>query len=282
MSFVDSLSLVKFRTVLLITLCSATSYIIAGGLFLSVKLILLLIATSAGVAGSCVIHNYLDMDIDSIMERTKKRPLPTRRIGSVNALSTGIVLLFLGLGLGFILNILTFIFALLACFFYLFIYTFVAKRRNPLNIVLASPAGGLPVLAGWSAATGQVSLLSLLLATLVIIWIPNHIWNIAFVWSDDYDRAGIPMLPVASPERARKCTLSTVLLLFALTMYLYLDGFFGLIYLAVTLPLGSLLVLGNLHVFLSPSKKGANRMFKFSSVYLCLVLFSMILDVAYA
>lgn len=274
--------LVKLRTVLLMTFCSATAYVIAGGLFLSLESVILLVAISMGVAGSCAIHNLLDMDIDSIMERTRKRPLPAGKIRPINAVLVGTILLFVGMTLAFLLNFLTFVFALLACFFYLLVYTSIAKRRNPVNIILGSPAGGLPVLAGWSAATGTVDILGFLLAILVIIWIPNHIWNIAAAWSDDYKRTKIPMLPVVSPETARKCTLSTVTLLFLLTVYLYLGGFFGFIYLVVTLPLGSLLVLGNLYVFLSPSKKGAYRMFKFSSAYLAVIFLSMILDLAFA
>lgn len=274
-------NLVKLRTVLLMTFCSATAYVIAGGLFLSLESVILLVATSMGVAGSCAIHNYLDMDIDSIMERTRKRPLPAGKICPINAVLVGTILLFAGMTLAFLLNFLTFVFALLACFFYLLVYTSIAKRRNPVNIILGSPAGGLPVLAGWSATTGTVDILGFLLAILVIIWIPNHIWNIAAVWSDDYKRTKIPMIPVVSPESARKCTLSTVILLFLLTVYLYLGGFFGFIYLVVTLPLGSLLVLGNLYVFHSPSKKGAYRMFKFSSIYLAVIFLSMILDLAF-
>ena len=277
----DYANLVKLRTVLLITFCSATTYVIAGGLPLSIRFVILLVATSTGVAGSCAIHNYLDMDIDSIMERTRKRPLPARKIRPISAVFVGTISLVVGIGLAFLLNFLTFVFALLACFFYLFFYTWIAKRRNPVNVIVGSPAGGLAVLAGWSAATGTVDILGVLLAFLVIIWIPNHIWNVAAVWSDDYRRTKIPMLPVVSPESARKCTLSTVILLFLLTVYLYLGGFFGFIYLVATLPLGSLLVLGNLYVFLSPSKKGAYRMFKFSSVYLAVIFLSMILDLAF-
>ncbi|TET91375.1 MAG: protoheme IX farnesyltransferase [Methanomassiliicoccales archaeon] len=279
----DYASLGKIRTVFLLTFCAATAFIIAGGLLGSLAFLILIIATALGVAGAAMIHNYLDRDIDQIMERTKKRPLPAEKIQPVSAAFVGMILLGVGLSLAFYLSVLTFAFALLAAVDYLLVYTWMSKRKNPLNIILASPAGGLPVLAGWSAATGSINLLSILLAILVITWIPNHIWNLAIIWSDDYKKAKIPMLPVVvDMKRACRCTIATVVILFALTTYLFVGGYFGYLYLAITLPFSLALMIGNLWVYRRPSKKAVYGMFKFSSPYLAVVFLAMVLDLALA
>lgn len=276
-------SLGKIRTVFLLTFCAATAFIIAGGLLGSLAFLILIIATALGVAGAAMIHNYLDRDIDRIMVRTRTRPIPAEKIQPINAAFVGMILLGVGLGLAFYLNVLTFLFALLAALDYLLVYTWISKRRNPLNIILASPAGGLPVLAGWSAATGSISILSVLLAILVITWIPNHIWNLAIVWSEDYKKAKVPMLPVVVDLRkACRCTIATVVILFGLTTFLFVGGYFGYVYFAITFPFSLALLIGNLWVYRRPSKKAVYGMFKFSSPYLAVVFLSMVLDLALA
>jgi len=282
----DYMSLVKARTVLLVTLCSSLAFVIAartGGVPVSpVRLLALTAAVAFGTAGSCGLHNYLDMDIDSVMGRTRGRPLPSGRVRPANAVLVGATLVSLGLALALYLGPLTFLLGLLACLDYLAVYTWIMKRRNPLNVLFGSPAGGLPVLAGWSAARGGLAPLGFLLAALVVLWIPNHIWSLATLYSADYRRARVPMLPaVTDIRRALRCTASTVVLLFLLTLYIHLRGFFGTVYLLMTLPMGAALLLGNLWVVIRPSEKGFYRMFKFSSPYLAIVFLSMVLDLAF-
>ncbi|UCD92894.1 MAG: protoheme IX farnesyltransferase [Methanobacteriota archaeon] len=277
----DYASLGKIRTVFLITFCAATAFIIAGGLSDALAFFILIIATALGVAGAAMIHNYLDRDIDAVMERTKERPLPAEKIPPTSAAFAGMISLGIGLGLAFYLSVLTFVFALLAAVDYIVVYTLMSKRRNPTNIILASPAGGLPVLAGWSAATGSISILSVLLAMLVITWIPNHIWNLAIVWAEDYEKAKVPMLPVVVDlRRACRCTIATVVILFGLTTFLFVGGYFGWIYFAITFPFSLALLVGNLWVYRRPSKKAIHGMFKFSSPYLAVVFLAMVLDMA--
>lgn len=278
-AIMDYLTLVKAKTVLLMTFCSVTAFIVASERINPVRLMLIAAATALGVGGSCAIHNFLDMDVDSIMERTKKRALPSGRIKPIKAIIVGVALLCLGLGLAFYLSPLTFALGLLACLDYLVVYTWIAKRRTPLNVILGSPAGGLPVLAGWSASEAHLTPLAFLLAALVMVWIPNHIWNVASFYSDDYKKAGIPMLSaVVNVKKAQVCTVSTVVLLFALTIYLYIAGYFGTAFLLASLPLGAFLLLGNMLTLTHSSRKKAYVMFKFSSPYLTVVFLSMIID----
>jgi len=272
-------SLLKVRLVLLVTFCSSAAFIIAGGTFNSASFWLLTFSAFLTASGSCSVNNYLDRDIDAVMERTKRRPLPTRRISPSQALIVGFVLMGIGLSLALCLNPLVFVLGLAACFDYLIVYTDVVKRRNPVNVLLGSPAGGLAVLAGWAAFRGSLSVLPFLLAAVVVLWIPNHIWSLAALYVEDYRNAKVPMLPAAIDfKKALRCTASTVVLLFILTLYMYLAGFFGTVYLITTLFFGIFLLVGNLWIAIHPTRKGFYRMFKFSSPYLAVVFISMVLD----
>jgi protoheme IX farnesyltransferase len=246
--FRDLLSLFKVRLVLLVTFCSSISFIIGGGIFNSERFWFLTFSTFLTASGTCVLHNYLDNDLDQLMERTKNRPIPANR------------------GLG-------------ASLVYLIVYTKMMKKRTPLNILLGSPAGGLPVLAGWAAVRGEISFLAVLLSAIVVLWIPNHIWSLAALHVNDYKRAKVPMLPaVVNLKKTFRCTTSTVSLLFLITTYLFLGGFFGKFYLALTLPFGIFLLAGNIWVSIRPTISGLYKMFKFSSPYLAVIFISMVID----
>jgi protoheme IX farnesyltransferase len=159
------------------------------------------------------------------------------------------------------------------------VYSFLLKRRTPTNIILGGVSGGLPVLFGWSAVTNGVAILPILLAALVVLWIPGHIWSLAIFTRKDYARAHVPMLPVVTKlKTALRCTVSTVVLMIPFSIWIFFEGNFGLIYLAVALIFGFAILYVNILLFLHPNEKMAYSAFKISSPYLFALFLAMIID----
>ena len=249
---------------------------VSPGLFLSAS-----VAITAGCAGANVITCYIDRDIDLVMKRTKQRPIPSKRIyPPEKALYYGLALALLSLILSWRINLLAFLSMVLGLADNVIVYSLLTKRRSPLNIIWGGFSGGLPAIFGWTAITGSVNLTALLIAAIVVLWIPNHIWNLAIFYSDDYRKVSVPMLPaVFELRKTLRCILATVLLMYLLSILLYFFGQFGLIYLSVALVSGLLISLGNLYLVLRPSRQRAWVMFKVSSPYLFILFVGMILDV---
>jgi protoheme IX farnesyltransferase len=154
------------------------------------------------------------------------------------------------------------------------------KRRSAWNIILGGFSGGIPVLSGWAALRGEIDLTALLIAAVVVLWIPNHIWNLAIYHADDYRRVHVPMLPaVVSLEKTTRCTMATVLLMYLLSLALYFVGGFGLIYLAVAFIFGLFVTVSNFVLALHPSREKSWVMFKLSSPYLFVLFLAMAIDV---
>jgi protoheme IX farnesyltransferase len=160
------------------------------------------------------------------------------------------------------------------------VYSLLAKRRSPLNVILGGFSGGTPVLYGWAVIHNQVALTPLLIAALVVLWIPNHIWNLAIFHTEDYRRVKVPMLPaIYSFQKTVRCIVATVLLMFGCSIALYFVGGFGGLYLGAALALGAAVVAGNLWLFFRPSRELAWQLYKLSSPYLFLLFAAMTLDV---
>ncbi len=159
------------------------------------------------------------------------------------------------------------------------VYSLFLKRRNPLNIILGGVSGGLPVMFGWSAVTGGVELLPVLLAALVVLWIPGHIWSLAIFTKEDYERARVPMLPVVTNLRtALRCIVSTVVLMIPFSLWILFRGPFRSVVLAMAVAFGALGALHQHQAFLHPDNDMAYRAFKVSSPYLFALFFAMIVD----
>jgi len=237
------------------------------------------IAIAAGSAGCDTLTSYLDRDIDAVMHRTKHRPIPSGRITPNNALIWGLSLSAVGLTLALWINLLSFVWIGLGVLDNVIIYSLLLKRRNPLNIILGGISGGLPVMFGWSAVTDSVQLLPILLAALVVLWIPGHIWSLAIFTKDDYVRAHVPMLPVVTElSTALRCIVSTVVLMIPFSLWIFFEGRFGLIYLVTAIAFGLWVLYINLKLFLHPNNEVAYRAFKVSSPYLFALFFAMIVD----
>jgi heme o synthase len=239
---------------------------------------ILCIAIGAGASGA--INMWYDRDIDAVMTRTQRRPLPAGRVTPAEALGFGIVLalgsvILLGLAVNPLAG------ALLAATigFYVFIYTMWLKRRTPQNIVIGGAAGALPPVIGWAAATGEIGLPSLLLFGLIFFWTPPHFWALALYRSSDYAKAGVPMLPVVAGERATKRQmLAYTIVLWPFALGPYLIGMAGPLYLVTSVVLSAGFTGYALAVWRDPTDRMAKRMFAFSIFYLFLLFALLIVD----
>ena len=164
---------------------------------------ILCIALGAGAAGA--LNQWYEADIDAMMRRTAKRPLPAGRMDRQSALHFGVGLsAFSVILMGFAVNLIAAAILLASILFYVLIYTVWLKRRTPQNIVIGGAAGAFPPVIGWAAATGHVSALPVLLFLLVFLWTPPHFWALALFMEADYASAGVPMLPVVAGERVTR------------------------------------------------------------------------------
>ena len=160
----------------------------------------LCIALGAGAAGA--LNQWYEADIDALMKRTEDRPLPAGRMDRQSALHFGVGLSFFSVLLLYLAtNWVASAILALSILFYVLVYTVWLKRRTPQNIVIGGAAGAFPPVIGWAAATGDVSLLPVLLFSLVFLWTPPHFWALALFMKTDYAKAGVPMLPVVAGER---------------------------------------------------------------------------------
>jgi protoheme IX farnesyltransferase len=236
-------------------------------------------AITAASAGCDVLTSYLDRDIDKVMHRTRHRPIPSGRISPNNALAWGLILAVIGLVIAYLINPLSFVWIGLGVLDNVVVYSLLLKRRSSLNIILGGISGGLPVMFGWSAVTNGVALLPILLAALVVLWIPGHIWSLAIFTKDDYERARIPMLPVVTDLRtALRCIVSTIILMIPFSLWIYFVGHFGQVYLAAAVMFGAWVLYINVKLFLRPNNEMAYKAFKVSSPYLFALFCAMVID----
>jgi protoheme IX farnesyltransferase len=262
----------------------ATVFVAAGGWSYPTDLFVrLLLALGLGCAGANTLTCYIDRDMDRVMDRTRKRPIPSGRIfPPKRALYWGLLLTVVSLGLAWTINPLVFGLGLLGFADNVLIYSLLLKRRSAWNIILGGFSGGIPVLSGWAAVRGSIDLTALLIAAVVVLWIPNHIWNLAIYHAEDYKKVRVPMLPaVVSLERTTRCTMATVVLMYLLSLALFFVGDFGPIYLVAALAFGLFVSASNVALALHPSRERSWLMFKISSPYLFVLFLAMALDVLF-
>jgi protoheme IX farnesyltransferase len=236
----DWITLLKPRVLSLVVYSGVIGLLVAPGHLHAVLALtaVLCITLAAGAAGA--INMWYDRDIDAVMRRTQKRPIPAGRISADAALAYGVLLatgsvVLMGLATNWLAA------GVLAgsIGFYVFIYTMWLKRRTPQNIVIGGAAGAFPPLIGWVAVTGSIEALPLVLFAIIFMWTPPHFWALSLWAHDDYKRAGVPMLPVVagSRETRRQVVIYTVLLV-PLTLVPWLMGFNSWAYGAVAALLG--------------------------------------------
>lgn len=199
---------------------------------------ILAITVGAGAAGA--LNMWYDRDIDAIMSRTARRPIPAGRIAAGDALAYGVLL---GVAsvmvMGLAANLMAAAWLALSILFYVVVYTAWLKRRTAQNIVIGGAAGAFPPIIGWVAVTGHVGLLPVLMFLIVFVWTPPHFWSLALFASGDYGRAGVPMLPVVAGHRATRAQiLAYTLVLAATSVAPWALGLTGPLYGAVAIVLG--------------------------------------------
>ena len=273
----------------LLVFTSIGAMIRAGGIgnefYIANEIILLVIlAVTFGTAGAESISNYIDRDIDAIMNRTKNRPIPSGRIKGEKALLFGIILSSGAIIFSFSIDyinqlsffpIITFL-MIFGLFDYIIIYSSILKRKNLLNIILGGFSGAVPALIGYTAVSKTLTLEGLLIATLVFLWIPAHIWSLALRFKDDYAAAKIPMLPVVVNLKTsiRLIALSSILLvIFSLLLYNI-----GTIYLVTAIISGTVVLITSIQLVLDPTTQRAWKLFKITSPYLAIIFLAMIIE----
>jgi heme o synthase len=271
----------KPKIVLLLDFTAIMAFLVPLSTINLVRLVAVFAAGTIASGGAGALNSYLDEDIDRSMGRTSKRPIPQGEVSPRRALVFGTSLIAGGLLISILLlPVLAAFFILLGAAIYVLFYTKYLKRRTTLNIVLGGSAGSCAPLAGWAAATGNLTAVApWLMALLVFVWTPSHFWALAMRAVSDYTKAGIPMLPVVVGEKktAQYIALNTFLLV-PLSLALVPFGF-GLLYLVVASILGLGMILLDLQLVANPSKAQAWKAFKFSSPYLAIVFLAMVLDV---
>ncbi len=275
------LSLTKPRIIMLLLITTVPAMILAKGGWPSPWLMLVTVAGGAIVAGGANAMNcYFDRDIDRVMQRTRSRPLPAGQIEPERAVVFALLLVAIGfLMLETFANLLAATLTLGAFAFYVVVYTLLLKRTTPLNIVIGGAAGAMPPVVGWAAVTGEVGLPALVLFGIVAVWTPPHFWALALNYSNDYQRAGVPMLPaVSGGEETKRQILLYSLALVAISLLLPLSGATGLIYLSAALVLGGGFLFYAFRLWRGTSAGAASALFRYSIIYLALLFGAMAVD----
>jgi len=279
---VDYIQLMKLRIDALLLLVAAAGYVATSGPRVDPTRFGLLMASGLlAAAGASATNHYLDRDLDSLMRRTRARPLPQHRIDPpAHALEFGVAFLALGLGVaGFGINLLTAAMIGLGYAVYIGVYTLGLKRSHMSNIVIGGFAGSCPALAGSAAAANAISLPAALIAILVFLWTPGHFWALAYRSRDDYRRAGLPMLPAVRDERTSVWAIagSTAILAVASIAFVFTSAF-DVVYMVVAGVAGAILLGLTARFFWTPNAETAWAGYKFSGVYLALVLVGIMVD----
>lgn len=276
------LALTKPRIIELLLVTTVPAMILAAGGWPSTWLVVAtLIGGSLSAGGANAINCYIDRDIDAVMPRTKRRPLPMHRIEPRNALMFGIALGVLAFAfLGAFVNPAAAIIATAALLFYVLVYTWGIKRWTPQNIVIGGAAGAMPVLVGWAAVTGGVDLPALAMFGIIFYWTPPHFWALAMRYEKEYAAAGVPMMPVVygKAETTKHILLYSFMQL-ALCLALFSVARMGALYLATALVLNLVFIIGAIRLYRTPSAKRAWELFRFSIYFLALLFAAIALDV---
>ena len=278
----DYIALLKPRVMSLVVFTALVGMMAAPGALHPVLAAIALIMIAVGAGASGALNMWYDADIDARMARTASRPIPRGSVTAQEALTFGSVLSVGSvLVLGLLVNWVAGALLGLTIAYYVFVYTMWLKRRTPQNIVIGGAAGAFPPMVGWAAVTGSVSLESLVLFLIIFFWTPPHFWALALYRCRDYERVGVPMLPVThGPDETRRQIVAYSLLLVPLAVAPYAIGLGGLAYLAASVVLGAVFLALAVNVYRvregREADRVARRLFTFSIFYL-FALFAVIL-----
>ena len=242
-----------------------------------------IIGGAAASGGASALNQYFDRDIDELMRRTRRRPLPAHRVPVEWAIGLGIALNIIAFAvLALFANVLAACLAIAGTLFYILVYTLWLKRTTVQNIVIGGAAGAIPPLVGWAAVTGSLDLSAWLLFAIVFFWTPAHFWALALLISDDYKRAGVPMLPVVRGEEATTWGIFTYALsLVPLSVLLFLGGGLGPLYLVAAVGLGLVFVGWSVRLLRAAAARRraiARGLYLYSLLYLALLFVAIMVD----
>jgi protoheme IX farnesyltransferase len=232
----DFLALMKPRVMSLVVFTALTGLVCAGGKINPIIAVVAVFCIAVGAGASGALNMWYDADIDAQMRRTRARPVPAGRVQPADALTLGVVMsLFSVMLMGMATNWLAAGLLAFTILFYVLIYTVWLKRSTPQNIVMGGLAGALPPVIGWAAVSGTTPLNAWLLCAIIFMWTPPHFWALSLYTSEDYAKAGVPMLPVVKgPKHTRLEILIYSLILIPVCQLPALTGLGGPIYLAVS------------------------------------------------
>lgn len=280
----DFWALMKPRVMSLVVFTGWVGLVAAPGTLDPVVALVTLSLMAAG-AGACgALNMWYDADIDAIMQRTQRRPIPRGRVTESEAYVVGTLMSFASvIALGVLVNWLSAFLLAFTIVFYVFIYTMGLKRRTPQNIVIGGVAGSLPPMIGWAAATGTLDAGALALFLIIFLWTPPHFWALAIARSGDYEKAGVPMMPVvAGPESTARQILAYAALLAASSFLPVVIGTSSVLYGAAAGLLNVMLLLRAVQLWqvagdAEKRPKAAMRLFGYSILYLFALYLALLL-----
>jgi len=236
----DWISLLKPRVLTLVVFTAAVGMVVAPGHLHPVLELTALLCITIGAGAAGAINMWYDRDIDAVMRRTARRPIPAGRIAAQDVLAFGVSLAVGSvLVMGLAVNLIAAATLAFSIGFYVFVYTMWLKRRTPQNIVIGGAAGAFPPLVGWVAVTGSIDAMSLLMFAIIFFWTPPHFWALSLWAHADYERAGVPMLPVVEGARStRHQIVWYTLILVPLSLAPWAFGYSGPVYGLSALVLG--------------------------------------------
>ncbi|HEY7200722.1 MAG TPA: heme o synthase [Candidatus Dormibacteraeota bacterium] len=277
----DYLSLLKLRIVVLLVGTAVGPMIPAArGLPRGPEVLAVVLGGAMAAGGAHAINCWLDRDIDAVMKRTRRRPIPDGRIPAWHGLALGVVLNVLAFFvLAALANLLAAALAMVGTLLYVFVYTLWLKRWTTQNIVIGGAAGAVPPLVGWAAVTGRLDLTALSLFLVIFFWTPPHFWALAQLVKRDYERANIPMMPVvAGRGPTKRQSLAYAVVTLAVSLVPFFTGAEGAIYLAGAALLGIGLV--GLAALDLAAEGWTRRLYGYSSLYLAALFVLLMVGVA--
>ncbi len=267
----------------LLVFTAVTAAVVAGGLHTPARLVQVTLALALCSMGARATANYIDRDIDALMDRTRRRPLPSGQLSASAALTLGLVLMAAGLVVAWPLGVGVVFLIVLGLADNLVVYALLTKRTSPWSIVLGAPSGGAPAFVGYVAIAGHINVTALLLLAFVLLWTPIHIWSLAIRCQDDYAHASVPMLPVAVGARrcARCIGLASVALAACTVLFVLVGGVQLIAWIeAIVVALALALLLGSAALVHAPTATHAWRLFRFTAPYLALLFALLALNAA--
>lgn len=281
----DLFALTKPRVMSLVIFTALCGLLAAPGTVHPVIGFTAILAISLGAGASAALNQWYEYDIDGIMKRTRSRPLPAGRMERETALHFGVGLSFFSvLLMGLAVNWLSAAILAFAIFFYAVAYTIWLKRSTPQNIVIGGAAGAFPPMIGWTAVTGDISVMPVLLFAIIFFWTPPHFWALALFVNSDYSKAGVPMMPVvAGRQSTRRQIFGYSLVLAICAVAPYALGATGLVYGAAAILLSVLFSVLSFQVMNSTTSEPGEmaeekRLFKYSIFYLFALFAALVAD----